>query len=320
MNLPKGVLTQMPSSDRDLSEPPAYIPPGTFLGLPATRQTTGVDLAIVGIPFSSGGAGSQHAPAAIRAASVGVRPTNPARRANILRYCRAIDYGDLTVVPGLIQETYHEIEAGLRPLVEAGVTPICMGGDHSVTLGQLRALRRRHGPLGFVLMDAHHDIYDSYYEGLVRYNAGTHLRRAINEGLVDPTRSIIAGLRTFRDVDDDPAALGLDVLTIDGIADAPIASTVERIRARLGDGPAFMSFDIDVMDPACAPGTGSPVPGGLTNREALAIVRGLANVPFVGFDIAEINPALDPSRITAGLGAYLMFEFMSLIAIRKSTD
>ena len=195
----------MPSSDRGLSEPPAYIPPGTFLGLPATRQTAGIDLAVAGIPFSSSGAGSQGAPAAIRAASVGVRPTNPARRANILRYCRAIDYGDLAVVPGLIQETYDRIEAGLRPLVEASVTPICMGGDHSVTLGQLRALRRRHGPLGIVLMDAHHDCYDGYYEGLVRYNAGTHLRRAIDEGLVDPTRSIIAGLRTFRDVQDDPA-------------------------------------------------------------------------------------------------------------------
>jgi len=306
----------MPPSDRDSSESPAYIPPGTFLGLPATRQTAGIDIAVAGIPFSSSGAGSQGGPVAIRAASVGVRPTNPARRANILRYCRAIDYGDLAVIAGLIQETYDKIEAGLRPLVEAGVTPICMGGDHSVTLGQLRALCRRHGPLGIALMDAHHDVYDSYYDGLVRYNAGTHLRRAIDEGLVDPARSIIAGLRTFRDVSDDAVTLGLDVLTIDDIANAPIASTVERIRARLGNGPAFLSFDIDVMDPSCAPGTGSPVPGGLTNREALAIVRGLAGISFVGFDIVEINPTLDPSRITAALGAYLIFEFMSLIAHR----
>jgi len=310
----------MGSSDQSPPIDSTYIPPGTFLGLPATRQMEGVDIAIAGIPFSSGNAGSQDAPAAIRAASVGVRPTNPARRANILQQCRAIDFGDLPVVPGLIQETYTEIEACLAPAVEAGVVPICMGGDHSVTLGQLRALSRRHGPLGLLLLDAHHDVYNSYFDGRVRYNAGTHLRRAINEQLVDPSRSIIAGLRTFRDIDDDPTALGLDVWTIDDIVSAPLTVTVERIRDRLGDGPAFLSFDVDVMDPAFAPGTGSPVPGGLLSREALAIIRGLTDLPFVGFDIVEINPTLDPSRITAGLGAYLIFEFMTLVAMRLSSE
>ena len=309
----------MPGSTPEAPESVAHVPPGTFLGLPATRQLAGVDVAIVGIPFSSGGVGSQSAPAAIRAASVGVRPTNPARRANILRSLRAIDYGDLPVVPGMIQETYDEIEAGLRRLLDAGVTPICLGGDHSVTLGELRAIGRRHGPLSMLLLDAHHDVYDSYFEGRVRYNAGTHLRRAIGEGLVDPAHSIIVGLRTFRDVDDDPTALGLGVLTIDDIAGAPAAETAARIRDRVGEGPAFLSFDIDVMDPACAPGTGSPVPGGLTSREALSILRNLEGVPFVGFDLVEVNPSVDPSHITAALGAYLIFEFMSLMAALRSS-
>ena len=301
-----------------VSEPPRFNPPGTFLGLPATRNVQGVDLAVVGIPFSSGSAGSQYAPPAIRAASVGVRPTNPAQRMNILRLCRAIDYGDLLVVPGDIHETYNEIEAGLQPLLNAGAIPICMGGDHSVTLGQLRALHKQFGSLALLLLDAHHDVYDNYYEGRVKYNAGTHVRRAIEEGLVDTARSIIVGLRTFRDVDDDPTALGLSVLTIDDVTDAPVRMTVERIKDRLGSGPAFMSFDIDVMDPAYAPGTGSQVPGGLTSREALAIVRGLHDVSFVGFDIVEVNPLLDPSRTTASLAAHLIFEFMSLIALRES--
>ena len=135
----------------------------------------------------------------------------------------------------------------------------------------------------------------------------------------DATKIVRLALKAaFRDVDDDPTALGLSVLTIDDVTDAPVGMTVERIKDRLGSGPAFMSFDIDVMDPAYAPGIGSQVPGGLTSREALAIVRGLHDVSFVGFDIVEVNPLLDPSRTTASLAAHLIFEFMSFIALRES--
>lgn len=304
----------------DYSSQTDYQGPGSFLGLRSTRRIRQVDVAIVGIPFDTGGApGSRYAPQAIRAASVGVRSTNSSQRVNILRLCQAIDYGDISVIPGVIEDTYQEITEGLRPLLEANVVPICMGGDHSVTLGELRAMHRRYGGIAWVQLDAHADAYESYFDGKVRYNAGTFVRRAVEENLIDPARSTLIGVRSFRDVDDDARDLGFEVLTMDEIVASPPIALAEHVRARIGGQPAFLSFDIDAIDPACAPATGTQVPGGLTSREALAIVRSLCDISFVGFDVVEVNPLLEGSRTTATLAANLIFEFMSLIALQKSS-
>jgi agmatinase len=290
----------------------------SFMRLPDMQNIEHTDIAIIGIPFSSNAFGCQSAPMAIRMASVGVRPSNPAIRTNALHSCCAIDYGDVPVVPGLIHETYNETAKYLKPLLDANIIPICMGGDHSVTLGEIRAMYNRYGKLSFVLLDSHGDVYDSYNEGRDRYNAGTHIKRAIDEGLVKPEKSIIVGLRSFRDIDDDPADLGISVLTTDDVVNAPIEVTIKQIHERIGNDPVFISFDIDVIDPAYAPGTNSQVPGGFTSRETLSIIRGLHGMSFAGFDIVEVNPYLDPSHSTAKLAAHIMFEFMSLIALRKS--
>jgi agmatinase len=302
------------ASSTDGSVPVRCLTGNSFADLPASVESGTPDVAILGVPFSSGVTGAQLAPAAIRAASKGVRPTNAALRQNALRHCRAVDCGDIPVVPGMIECTYDEIVKGMKPFVDSGVMTLCMGGDHTVTLGEVRALHSRYGKLGFVLFDAHHDVYDSYADGRVRFNAGTHLRRAIEEGLVDPARTIIVGLRTYRDADDNAEKLGVSVMTIEEVVSAPPSATIERIHQRVSGGPAFLSFDIDVMDPAYAPGTGSQVPGGLTSREALALIRGLDGRLFVGFDVVEVNPALDPSQTTAHLAAHIIFEFIALTA------
>ena len=290
----------------------------TYLGLHGIGDVSLVEIAVLGIPFSCGAAGCQDAPAAIRAASVGVRPINPAERANILRTCNVADAGDVPVVSGMVLETYSEIEKKLKPLLHAGILPICMGGDHSVTLGELRAIHERYGKTAVILLDAHGDVYDSYNDGRNRYNAGTHLRRAMDEGLIKVENSVIAGLRTFRDIDDNPENLGFLVLTIEDIIQSPVEDTIRRIRERVGDEKVFISFDIDVVDPAYAPGTNSQVPGGITSREAFAIIRGLKNLPVVGFDVVDINPYIDPSHTTAKLAAHLMFEFICLAADRRN--
>jgi len=291
----------------------------SFLGLPAASSVgQAIDLAIVGIPFDGGGApGARYAPRAIRSGCAGIRSSNTLQKENILRLCQAIDYGDLTVIPGCIEETYEEIAKGLKPLLDADIIPICMGGDHSVALGEMRALHQRYGTMALVQMDAHADVYDSYCNGKVKYNAGTFVRRALEEGLIDPARSTLAGIRTYRDVDDDARKLGFDVIPIEELTSCSAASLADRIRKRIRNTVTFLSFDIDVMDPAYAPATGSQVPGGLTSREALAILRALRDIPFKGFDLVEVNPLLENPQTTAILAATLIFEFMSLIAWQK---
>jgi agmatinase len=194
-----------------------------------------------------------------------------------------------------------------------------MGGDHSVTLGELRAMHRRYGEIALVQLDAHADVYESYFDGKVRYNAGTFVRRAVEEGLIDAARSTLIGIRSFRDANDDARRLGFAVFTMDDTTASPPTALAEHVRARIEGRPAFLSFDTDAIDPAYAPATGSQVPGGLTSREALAIVRSLRDISFVGFDVVEVNPLLEGSRTTATLAANLIFEFMSLIALRQSS-
>jgi agmatinase len=210
------------------------------------------------------------------------------------------------------------IEEGLLPILEGGVTPIMLGGDHSVTLPELRAVAKRYGPVALIHLDSHSDTGDKRFGR--RYTHGTPFRRAIEEELILVEHSIQAGMRGSiysRDSLDDAKKLGFDLVTAVEAQKHGIDELIRRIRERAGDAKAFVSFDIDFVDPAYAPGTGTPEVGGFTSSEALRVVRGLRGLDLVGFDLVEVLPQHDPSQITALLAANLVYEFISLIALRK---
>jgi agmatinase len=221
-------------------------------------------------------------------------------------------------VPGYIERSYEAIERTVVPIVEAGVVPLLIGGDHACTLPHLRATRSR-GPVAVIDFDSHTDAWDSYFGE--RYNHGTWMRRAIEEGLVDVGHSIEVGLRgSVYDTADWTGLrdeLGLDYLTTEDVFALGPEAVAARIRDRVGDRPAFISFDIDIVDPAYAPGTGTPEAGGPSAHDALAIVRRLTGIDFLGFDVVEVIPAYDPAGQTATLAANLAYEMLSLVARRR---
>lgn len=301
---------------------PRFTGPSTFARLPFARTLEDVDLAVVGVPFDTGvtyRVGGRFGPNAVRAASVMLRPYNPHLDVKPFEVLSCVDYGDVAIVPGYTDRSYAAIEAAVAPIVEAGVVPLLVGGDHACTLPHLRATRSR-GPVAVIDFDSHTDAWDSYFGE--KYNHGTWMRRAIEEGLVDVAHSIEVGLRgTLYDRDDWTSLeseLGLAYRTTEQVlADGP-AATAAAIRARVGDRPAFISFDIDVVDPAFAPGTGTPEPGGLSAHDVLTIVRALTGIDFVGFDVVEVIPAYDPAGQTAFLAANLAYEMLSLVALRRT--
>jgi agmatinase len=306
----------------DASLAPRYTGVRTFARCPHVRDTDGVDVAVVGVPFdtaTSYRAGARFGPEAIRAGSTLLRPYHPVLGVDVFAGQSVVDWGDVEVTPGNAARTMEQIEAGLRPLLAAGVRPIVLGGDHSIALGELRAHAEAHGPLALVLLDAHADVWDAYYGE--RLFHGTPFRRAVEEGLVLPERSLMAGMRgpLYGEGDLGTAAeLGFELLTDDELRALKPAEYGERVRARVGDTPAFLSFDIDVFDPAFAPATGTPEAGGLTPREAFALLRALAGASFVGFDLVEVSPPYDgPGQTTAMLAANVAYEFLALSALAR---
>ncbi|MGH2407969.1 MAG: agmatinase [Candidatus Limnocylindrales bacterium] len=305
----------------DSLKSPRFTGPSTFARLPLVRTLEDVDLAVVGVPFDTGvtyRAGGRFGPNAVRAASVMLRPFNTNLDVNPFEVLSCVDFGDVSIVPGYTEHSYENIEAAVAPIVEAGVVPLLIGGDHACTLPHLRATRSR-GPVAVIDFDSHTDAWDSYFGE--KYNHGTWMRRAIEEGFVDVAHSIEVGLRgsIYRAADWTSlrTELGLDYLTTEDVLRIGPEATGAAIRARVGDRPAFISFDIDVVDPAFAPGTGTPEPGGLSSHDALAIVRALRGIDFVGFDVVEVIPAYDPSDLTAFLAANLAYEMLSLVALRR---
>jgi len=304
----------------DALQTPRFVGIRTFARLPYVQDLDGVDLAYVGSPFDTGvsfRAGARFGPAAIRDASILLRPYNPGLNVDVFGTLSCIDYGDLSVVPGYIEDSYERVEAGLAPLLDAGVTPVILGGDHSITLAHLRAVSRAHGPLGLVQFDSHSDTWDSYFGRA--YNHGTTFKRAIEEGLLDPSRCIQVGLRgpLYDPGDYDVArGLGLDLVPATEVRRLGLDATIGRIRERLGAGAAFLSFDIDFLDPAYAPGTGTPEVGGFTTFEAQQLVRGLTGARFVAYDLVEVLPSYDHSQITALAAANIAYEFAGLTALR----
>jgi agmatinase len=305
----------------DSLQSPRFTGPSTFARLPLVRDLDDVDVAIVGVPFDTGvtyRVGGRFGPNAVRAASVMLRPYNPNLDIKPFDVLSCVDHGDIAIVPGYTERSYAAIEAAVAPIVERGVIPLLIGGDHACTLPHLRATRSR-GPVAVIDFDSHTDAWDSYFGE--KYNHGTWMRRAIEEGLVDVDHSIEVGLRgSLYDAADWTGLrleLGLEYLTTEDVFRLGPAAVATAIRERVGDRPAFISFDIDVVDPAHAPGTGTPEAGGPSARDMLAILRGLTGIDFVGFDVVEVIPAYDPAGQTATVAANLAYEMLSLVAVRR---
>ena len=289
--------------------------------LPHVQDLEGVDVAVVGIPTDdavSFRSGARFGPEAIRSASVLLRPYNPRLGVDVVERLSMVDFGDAPTVPGYHEESLRRIEAFLRPVHQAGAVPLCLGGDHSIVLAELRAAAAAHGPLALVHLDAHADVWEQYYG--VRYFHGTVFKRAVEEALIEPARSVQAGLRgtLYGEADlHEPRRLGFDALAMHELEALGPEAYGERVRARVGDAPAFLSFDVDFVDPAFAPGTGTPEVGGATSGQAMAYLRALTGIEFRGFDCVELSPPYDHSGITAWLAASACHEMLSLAALRS---
>ena len=296
----------------------------TFMRLPHLRTHRGIDFAIVGVPWdgaTSYRTGQRLGPDAIRKVSVTLRPYNFAQGVGIFKHCSGVDYGDVAVVPGYIEDTYEKIDAELRPLVEAGVIPVIMGGDHSITLPELRAIAKIHGTVALVHFDSHTDTNDQYF-GRPYYH-GSMFRRAVEENILLPANSIQVGMRGSvysKDAYDESTSLGFKIVTMSAVRELGLLRLIEIIKDRVGMSKVFVTFDIDVVDPAFAPGTGTPEVGGFTSAEAIDLIRGLKGLNFVGFDVVEVLPDYDVAEITALLAANIVYEFLSLIALKKMND
>src|SRR5215217_1560564 len=307
----------------DARRAPRYTGVRTFARCPHVRELDGVDVAVVGIPFDTGTSfrvGARFGPEAVRSGSTLLRPYNVGLGVDVFATQSVVDYGDLDITPGDTIRSLEQIADGLRPIAEAGVTAISIGGDHTIVLGELRAHAAVHGPLALVLLDAHVDTNDSYYGQ--KYFHGTPFRRAFEEGLIDAKRSIMAGMRgsTYDDQEwEGPRAMGMEVIPCEELRTLTAEEYGRRAHAKVGDGPAFLSFDIDVVDPGFAPATGTPEVAGLLPHEALGFVRALAGLDLRGFDVVEVSPAYDgPGQQPALLAAAIGYELLALRAVART--
>lgn len=250
-----------------------------------------------------------------------LRPYNLDQDINIFDYCSGIDYGDVDVIPGNVLKTYDKITEKLEPILNREIVPILLGGDHSITLGHLRAFAKKYGPISLIHFDAHSDTWDDYFGE--RYVHGTPFRRAVEEGLVDTSKSIQIGIRgplygpeDVKNAED----LGYQVITMREVRNLGIENVAKVIRRRVGDNPVFISFDIDFLEPAYAPGTGTPEVAGPTSFEALEYVRRLKGLNIKGFDLVEVLPTYDANEITSMAATSIIFEMITLVALNKRSN
>jgi len=304
---------------RDPFRSPRFGQIATFMLLPAAPGPEGLDVALLGIPYDGGTSyrpGARFGPRAVREQSALIRPWHPVLKVHPFERLRVADCGDVDVIPISIEETYAAISARIDLVSGAGARPLSIGGDHSVTLPILRSLARRHGPVGVVHFDAHPDTWDEYFGH--KFFHGTPFRRAVEEGVVDPRRFIQIGIRGPLYGPEDFAfhdQHGIDAIRIEAVKEHGVSWVGERLH-RLRGGPVYCSFDIDAVDPAFAPATGTPEVGGLTSYEALSLIRVLAGLSLVGADIVEVSPPYDgPGQVTSLLAANLMFELVCQFAL-----
>jgi len=305
----------------DATKVPRYSGPATFARLPRIDEVAVADAAVLGIPFDSGVTyrpGARFGPAHIRESSRLLRPYNPALDVSPFASLQVVDAGDLAVNPFSIGEAISDIERRTRGLLEQVPHVLTLGGDHTIALPLLRAVAATHGPVAVIHFDAHLDTWDTYFGEA--YTHGTPFRRAAEEGLLDRSGCIHIGIRgpLFAKTDlGQDSDLGFQLVSAPEADSLGIAGMAARIADRVGDRPAYVSVDIDVLDPAHAPGTGTPEAGGLTSRELLGVLRSFAALRLVGADIVEVAPSYDHAQITGIAAAHVGYELLSALAAAK---
>lgn len=304
----------------DSSAVPRYAAPGTFALLPRAGEVPDLDVGVVGVPFDSGVSyrpGARFGPAHVRESSRLLRPYNPAADVYPFAALQMADCGDIVANPFSLDEAVRQIERSADELCERASRLLTIGGDHTIALPLLRSAARRHGPIAVVHFDAHLDTWDTYFGAPITH--GTPFRRAFEEGLLDPEGCLHIGIRGplygASDLVDD-RALGFQIVSADEVAAIGVTGVVDRIVQRVAERPVYVSVDIDVLDPAFAPGTGTPESGGLLSRELLQILRSFARVNLVGADIVEVAPAYDHAQITGIAAAHVGYELLSAMAVR----
>lgn len=298
---------------------PRFVGPDTFARLPRLEDVERARVAVLGVPFDAGVSyrpGARFGPQAIRAGSKLLRAYHQAMDVSPWSTQQVADAGDLAPNPFDIGEAIEHIQAGAVAVLDRADVVLALGGDHTIALPLLRAASQRHGPIALVHFDAHLDTWDTYFGAA--YTHGTPFRRAFEEGLLAPDRSAHVGIRGpifgRSDLDED-AGFGFEIVSTVDVAKGGVDAAVERLRARVGDSPVYVSIDVDVLDPAHAPGTGTPEPGGLTTREAMLILRGLAGLPLAGADVVEVAPPYDHAELTSLAAANLAYELLALFAL-----
>ncbi|HZG17719.1 MAG TPA: agmatinase [Candidatus Bathyarchaeia archaeon] len=298
---------------------PEFCTTGTFMRLPSARENAKV--AILGQPFDTAASfrvGARFAPQAIRQASMTLFPYHPTHQVYPFEDTHAIDIGDVPVIPHNIHRSYELMEAAMLDLMQKGIVPIGLGGDHSVTLASLRAAKKVYGQVALIQFDSHTDTWDTYYDE--KYWHGSPFIRAHEEQLLQADKVFQVGIRgTLNHPGDLEASyeLGYNVITTQELRSRGFEDVIRQIKATIGDTPCFLTFDIDFVDPAFAPGTGTLEVGGFTSHEALQMIRSLTDLNYVGFDLVEVLPPYDPTQITSLLAATLIHDFAALVALKE---
>ncbi len=299
------------------NEMPRFGGPGTMMRLPSATTAEGLDAAFIGIPLDVGTSnrpGARYGPRSVRAESVLLRPYNMGTRAAPFDSLRVADLGDIAINTFNLAKSVDIITEAMAGVLETGCRPLSIGGDHTVLYGILRAVAERHGPVGLVHVDAHSDVNDQMFGEAVTH--GTPIRRSIEAGLVAPERVVQIGVRgtgyTAEDFD-WARSIGCRVVQAEECWHRSLVPLMAEVREQLGEGPVYLSFDIDSLDPSLAPGTGTPEIGGLTAPQALEIIRGLRGLDLVGADLVEVAPAYDPSGNTALVGANILYEELCVL-------
>src|SRR5579875_1935381 len=308
----------MPVGPQDSSRIPRFAGLTTFALLPRLDQVDHADSAVVGVPFDSGVSyrpGARFGPSHVRESSRLLRPYNQVQDVSPFAELQVADAGDIAVNPFNIEEAVRDVEAGATALTEGGTRLLTIGGDHTIALPLLRTVVKRHGPVAVVHFDAHLDTWDTYFGAPVTH--GTPFRRASEEGLLDRSSCLHVGIRGplygATDLVDD-RELGFAIVSSPEVDGLGVRGVIERIAARVGERPVYVSVDIDVLDPAFAPGTGTPEAGGLTSRELLAMLRSFAALNLVGADIVEVSPPYDSASVTGIAAAHVGYELLSAMA------
>jgi agmatinase len=302
----------------DATVVPRFAGVATFARLPRIDEVAKADIAVVGIPFDAGTSyrpGARFGPAHIRESSRLLRPYNPAQDASPFALAQVVDAGDIAVNPFNIELAVQQIEDGVDELLDDGMKLVTLGGDHTIAYPILKSLHKKHGPITVIHFDAHLDTWDTYFGAPLTH--GTPFRRASEEGFIDLESCLHVGIRgpLYADTDlSDDKKLGFEVVTSIDMDKIGVEGVIKRMLARVGNKPVYVSIDVDVLDPAFAPGTGTPEMGGLSSREMLALLRALETVNLVGADIVEVSPQYDSAQITGFAAAHMAYELITLMA------